>query len=138
MLHTHERPTSRFLLAVGLELESLSLLPAQRPPQTLIRVPFVRMGIDDIVWDVNGIKHQYTGKRGVPKAGFSIATIEKGADRLRWPAISQGLKFLPRRQEARRRRNFLYGFFSGVLSDSVVKRPPQFFHPPHRNSEFDF
>ena len=72
MPHTHERPTSRFLLAVGLELESLSLLPAQRPPQTVIRVPFIRVGIDEVVWDVNGIKDEYTGKRRVPKAGFSI------------------------------------------------------------------
>ncbi|HET8827211.1 MAG TPA: hypothetical protein VFM77_18855, partial [Terriglobales bacterium] len=60
-LHTYERPTS--LLAVGLELESLSLLPAQRPPQTVIRVPLIRMGIDETVWDVNGIKTEYTGNR---------------------------------------------------------------------------
>jgi len=56
--YTYERPTS--LLAVGLEL-ILILLSAQRPPQTIVRVSLIRMGIDDIVWDVNGIKIEYTG-----------------------------------------------------------------------------
>jgi len=78
--HTHERPTSRLLLAVGLELESL-FLSAQRPPQTVIRVPLIRMGIDEVVWDVNGIKIEYTGTGPVRKAGFSIDAIKKNVAR---------------------------------------------------------
>ena len=70
MPHPHERPTSRFLLAVGLELESLFLLSAQRPPQTVIRVPFIRVGIDEVVWDVNGIKDEYTRKRRRSQSRF--------------------------------------------------------------------
>lgn len=46
----------------------------------MIRVPLIRMGIDEVVWDVNGIKHEYTGKQGVHKAGFSIRKIEKNSE----------------------------------------------------------
>ena len=77
MLYTHERPTSRLLLAVGLELESLFLLSAQRPPQTVIRVPFVCMGIDDVVWDVNGIKDEYTRKRRGSQSRFFDTNNQK-------------------------------------------------------------
>ena len=35
------------------------------------------MGGRNDVWDVHGMKDEYTGKGGVPKAGFSIVVIEK-------------------------------------------------------------
>jgi hypothetical protein len=38
------------------------------------------MGIDNVVWDVDGIKNEYTGKVGRSQTGFSIAQIEKSAD----------------------------------------------------------
>ncbi len=35
------------------------------------------MGDFDRVWDVDGMKDEYTGSGEVPKAGFSIGLIEK-------------------------------------------------------------
>jgi len=40
------------------------------------------MGIIDVVWDVHGMKDEYTGKSRGSKAGFSIVIIEK--DVLGW------------------------------------------------------
>jgi hypothetical protein len=49
------------------------------------------MGIDEVVWDVNGIKHEYTGKQGVHKAGFSIRKIEKNSEMGKAENVEHGL-----------------------------------------------
>jgi hypothetical protein len=71
-------------------------------------VPVIGIGIIDIVWDVDAMKDDYTGKAEGSEAGFLIREIEKGT--------------------ACRGRTSVLGRTGGF----------RFFHFIHRNSEFDF
>jgi hypothetical protein len=55
---TNEKPTSLLFSAVG--LEQILFDSAQRPRQTLIRVPVVMGGIVIVVWEVDGILENYS------------------------------------------------------------------------------
>ncbi len=55
------------------------MFPAQRPRQTVIRVP-VTMGIDNIAWNMDDIPESiYRTPSRFRQAGFSIDRIEKPA-----------------------------------------------------------
>jgi len=64
---TNEKPTSLLFSAVG--LEQILFASAQRPRQTLIRVPVVMGGIVIVVWEVDGILENYS--LGAGKSPYS-------------------------------------------------------------------
>ena len=74
----NERPTSHPWPWVL----SRYLAVAQRPRQTVIRMPVVRVGVDDIVRVAGDISNvQYTRTRAAIRTAFSIGRIEKVAVR---------------------------------------------------------
>ena len=99
--------------AVWLWVLSRYLEVAQRPRQTVIRVPVMGIGIDDIVWIAGDILNdQYTRSRAVIRTAFSMGQIEK--------AGRGGLK------------SDLLLSFAGYLE--ILQN----FHRPNRNSELYF
>jgi hypothetical protein len=58
-------------------LERMSCCSAQRPRQTLIRVPIVIVGICEPIWGMDGMKHEYTGMFGRSQSSFFDALDRK-------------------------------------------------------------
>jgi len=73
---THKRKTHQPVhLAVG--LERMSCCSAQRPRQTLIRVPIVIVGICEPIWGMDAMNHEYTGMFGRSQSSFFDALDRK-------------------------------------------------------------
>ena len=107
---------------MGLELNLIFLRSAQRPPRTVVRVPVIRLGIADIVWDVNGIKDEYTGKRRRSQCRFFDTDDRKR----RWPMNGTSYFARPSQKGAYRetenteKRTSASEFLLRVLNASVV------------------